>query len=83
MIYSGAPHDKKPREAHGVAICPDQTSTIVWRGSGSEWKPISERIIKTRFLCVLIHITVLAVYSSIKLLRKRMGNESDKFYADV
>jgi hypothetical protein len=80
MIYSGAPHETKTRKAHGVAICLDQTATKVWKDSGSEWVPISERIIKIRLYCAPIHITVIAVYSPINPLTKQTGDECDKFY---
>jgi exonuclease III len=83
MIYSGVSHDNKTRKAHGVAICLDQTATKVWKDSGSEWEPISERIIKIRLLCAPIHITVIAVYSPVNPVTKQMGDESDKFYADL
>jgi hypothetical protein len=66
-----------------VAICLDQTATRVWKDSGSEWEPISERIIKIRLRCAPIHITVIAVYSPINPQTKQMGEECDKFYADL
>ncbi|CAF1454133.1 unnamed protein product [Rotaria sp. Silwood1] len=83
MIYSGAPHETKTRKADGVAICLDQTATKVWKDSGSEWVPISERMIKIRLYCAPIHITVIAVYSPINPLTKQMGDECDKFYNDL
>ncbi|CAF4230155.1 unnamed protein product [Rotaria magnacalcarata] len=83
MIYSGAPHEMKTRKAHGVAICLDQTAAKVWKDSGSEWEPISERIVKIRLQCTPIHITVIAVYSPINPTTKEMANESDKFYSDL
>jgi hypothetical protein len=83
MIYSGAPYDRKTRKAHGVAICLDPIATKVWKDSGSEWVPISERIIKIRFYCAPIHITVIAVYSPINPVTKQMSDENDKFYNDL
>jgi exonuclease III len=81
MIYSGLPYDKKTRKAHGVAICLDQIATKAWKDSGSEWEPISERIVKIRLRCSPIYITVIAVYSPINPTTKEMANESDKFYS--
>jgi hypothetical protein len=83
MIYSGAPNETKTRKAHGVAICLDQIATKVWKDSGSEWVPVSERIVKIRLLCAPIHITVIAVYSPINPFTKQMGDECDKFYNDL
>jgi exonuclease III len=83
MIYSGAPYYKKTRKAHGVTICLDRIATNVWKDSGSEWEPNSDRIIKIRLHCAPIHITVIAVYSPINPVTKPMGDESDKFYADL
>ena len=83
MIYSGAPNDKKTRKAHGVAICLNPIATKVWKDSGSEWVPISERIIKIRLYCAPIHITVIAVYSPINPVTKQMSDENDKFYNDL
>ena len=48
LIFSGMPHETKTRKAHGVAICLDKTATHTWKESGSEWEPISERIVKIR-----------------------------------
>ena len=83
MIHSGAPHDNKTRKAHGAAICLDKAAAKVWKDSGSEWVPISERIIKIRLYCAPIHITVIAVYSPINSLTKDMADKSDKFYSDL
>ncbi|CAF4564849.1 unnamed protein product, partial [Rotaria socialis] len=83
MIYSGAPHEMKTRKAPGVAICLDQIAAKVWKDSGSEWEPISERIVKIRLQCTPIHITVIAAYSPINPTTKEMANESDKFYSDL
>ena len=83
MIYSGAPYDRKTRKAHGVAICLNPIATKVWKDSGSEWVPISERIIKIRLYCAPIHITVIAVYSPINPTTKQMSVENDKCYKDL
>ena len=83
MIYSGASNETKTRKAHGVAICLDQIATRVWKESGSEWAPISDRIVKIRLFCAPIHITVIAVYSPINPISKQMGDESDKFYNNL
>ena len=83
MIYSGAPNDRKTRNAHGVAICLDPIATKVWKDSGSEWIPINERIIKIRLYCAPIYITVIAVYSPINPKTNQMSDESDKFYNDL
>ena len=82
MIYSGAPHEKKTRKAYGVAICLDQIATKIWKDSGSEWVPISERVIKTRLYCALIHTTIIIVYSPVNPLTTQMSDESDRFYKD-
>lgn len=65
MIYSGEPYDSKTRKAHGVAICLNPVGTKVWKDSGSEWAPISERIIKIRLYCAPIHTTVITANSPI------------------
>ena len=33
MVYSGAPHDRKTRKAHGVIICLNSAATKVWKDS--------------------------------------------------
>ena len=48
LILSDMPHETKTRRAHDVAICLDKTATNTWKESGSEWEPISERIVKIR-----------------------------------
>ncbi|CAF4679784.1 unnamed protein product, partial [Rotaria sp. Silwood2] len=73
----------KTRKAHGVAICVDKSATRVWKDSGSEWEPINERIVKIRLYCVPIHITIIAVYAPVNPQTKQMGDECDKFYADL
>lgn len=83
MIFSGMPHETKTRKAHGVAICLDPTATNTWKESGSEWEPISERIVKVRLQCKPIHITIIAVYSPINPTTKDKGEECDKFYSDL
>ena len=83
MIYSGASHETKTGKAHGVAICLDKIATKIWKDSGSERVPISERIIKIRLYCAPIHITVIAVYSPINPSTKQMSDERNKFYNDL
>ena len=83
MIYSGVPSDNKTRNAHGVAICFDQTAMKVWKDSGSEWEAVSEWIVKIRLKCSQINMTVVAVYSPVNPSNKQAADISDKFYNDL
>ncbi len=47
MIYSGLPKVNKTRSAHSGAICLNKTTTDIWKSSGSEWDPVSEKLLKT------------------------------------
>ena len=83
MIYSGLSSQSKTRKAHGVAFCLDRIATAVWKNSGSEWEPVSDRILRIRLNCPPINITLIAVYSPVNPMTKEMADNSDKFYADL
>ncbi|CAF4129346.1 unnamed protein product, partial [Adineta steineri] len=76
VIYSGLSSDNKPRNAHVVAICLDQTAIKVWKESGSEWQAISERIFKIRIKCSQFNITIIAVYSPVTPTSTQMADDS-------
>ncbi|CAF1405839.1 unnamed protein product [Didymodactylos carnosus] len=83
IIHSGLPSDNKTRNAHGVAICLDQTAAKVWKDSGSEWEAISERILKIRLKCSPIHMTVISIYAPVNPSNNLMADACDKFYEDL
>ena len=83
LIFSSMPHETKTRKAYGVAICLDKTATNTWKESGSEWEPISERIVKIRLRCTPISITVIAVCSSVNSTTKETTEMCEKFYGDL
>jgi exonuclease III len=83
MIYSGLPSQSKTRAAHGVAVCLNKTATAAWKNSGSEWEPVSERILRVRIHCSPINITLIAVYAPVNPSNRSMNDNSDTFYADL
>jgi exonuclease III len=83
MIYSGLPSQSKTQAAHGVAVCLNKTATTAWKNSGSEWEPVSERILRVRIHCSPINITLIAVYAPVNPSNRSMNDNSDTFYADL
>jgi exonuclease III len=58
-------------------------AAATWKNSGSEWEPISERILRIRLHCHPINITFIAVYSPINPSTPAKVADADKFYTDL
>jgi exonuclease III len=83
LIYSGLPGTTKTRAAHGVAFCLNKTAASTWKNSGSEWEPVSERILRIRLHCTPISLTLISVYSPINPSTLAKAADADKFYSDL
>ena len=59
IVYSG----NRASHNHGVAILLSPRAKTAWEAAGSEFQPVSERILKIRLKCHLSYMSIISVYA--------------------
>ena len=59
IVYSG----NRSSHHHGVAILLSPRAKTVWEAAGSEFQPVSERILKIHLKCHLSYTSIISVYA--------------------
>ena len=78
IIHSGMAESEPQHRRRGVAVVLEKRAASAWRLAGSEFTPVSERILRTRLKSHTGHVSVIAVYAP----TNEAGNEEEtkKFY---
>ena len=63
IIYSGMLDNELKHRRRGVAVVLEERAASGWRMAGSEFTPVSERLLKIRLKSHFGHVSVIAVYA--------------------
>ena len=78
IIYSGMLENKPQHWRRGEAVIHEERAASAWRMAGSEFTPVSERMLKIQFKSHFGHVSVIAVYAPINETENE--EETRKFY---
>ena len=83
FLYSGVPEHEKSCHRKGVAIALSADADAAWRAAGSDFDPISERLlwIRLKMNSTIGHVSIIAVYAPTNETSKE--DESEQFYLDL
>ena len=78
IIYSGMLESELQHQRRGVAVVLEERAASAWRMAGSEFTPVSERMLKILLKSHFGQVSVIAVYAP----TNEAGNEEEtkKFY---
>lgn len=80
FLFSGLPDTGNQEKKEGVAIVLSPDTTKFWENGGSEWEPVSSRIIRIRLCYGNRYVTKISVYAP---TFKSSHETKERFYSDL